>query len=105
MEKSEFFLKKAAVAYVAKNRTLAFVSSASWVAKIIVVKSSLCGFIGTEVPTFCYRVIIFSTHFVPGTLPEELIVSKWPFLSRNPVVVLPLVFQERDGFFSDHCNC
>lgn len=42
LEKSGFFLKKAAVTYVAKNRTLAFVSSASWVAKIIVMKFSLC---------------------------------------------------------------
>lgn len=69
LEKSGFFLKKAAVTYIAKNRTLAFVSSASWVAKIIVVKPSICGFVGTEVPTFCYCVIIFSTHFVPDTLP------------------------------------
>lgn len=50
--------------------------------------------LGTEVPTFCYCVIIFSIHFVPDTLPEELIVSKGLFLSRSPFVVYHLFFRK-----------
>lgn len=69
------FLKKAAVIYVAKYGTLAFVCSASWVAKVIVIKSSLLWF-----PYFlllCDHLFhsFCSIHSTRGTNSQQVALS------------------------------
>lgn len=95
-----FFLKKAAVIYVAKTGTLAFVSSASWVAKIIVIKSCLLWF--RYFLLLCDHLFhsFCSQHSTRGTNSQQVALSLQK--SRGGITTC---FQESAGFLSDLCNC